>query len=47
MGLKTKIADLERLGEITTVFSKAGFGDIFKSMGLEATAERLNELANC
>ncbi len=36
MGLGTKIADLGRLHEIIKVFSKAGFGDFFKSMGLDA-----------
>jgi len=40
MGLKSKIADLGRLHEIIRAFSIAGFGDIFKKMGLEAAAER-------
>jgi ubiquinone biosynthesis protein len=44
MGFGTKIADLGRLREITTVFSKAGFGDIFKSMGLEDTALRAGQI---
>ncbi len=44
MGLGTKIADLGRLHEIITVFSKAGFGDIFKSMGLEDMAERTGKM---
>jgi ubiquinone biosynthesis protein len=44
MGLGTKIADLGRLKEIITIFSKAGFGDIFKSMGLEGTAELTGKL---
>lgn len=44
MGLKTSIADLGRLGEITTVFSKAGFGDVFKSMGLEGAALRTGQI---
>ena len=34
------IADLNRLQEIIRVFTIAGFGDIFKQMGLEAAAER-------
>jgi ubiquinone biosynthesis protein len=34
------IADLQRLQEIARVFSIAGFGDMFKQMGLEAAAER-------
>ncbi len=40
MELRSKIADLERLGEIIRAFSLAGFGDLFKRMGLEAAAER-------
>jgi len=40
MGLHSKIADLERLGEIVRAFTIAGFGDIFKRMGLEEAAER-------
>ncbi len=34
-----KFADLGRLQEIIGVFSLAGFGDIFKQMGLEDAAE--------
>jgi ubiquinone biosynthesis protein len=34
------IADLNRLHEIIWAFTLAGFGDIFKQMGLEAVAER-------
>ncbi len=34
-----KFADLSRLQEIIGVFSLAGFGDIFKQMGLEDAAE--------
>ena len=34
------IADLNRLHEIIRVFSIAGFGDLFKQMGLEDAAER-------
>src|SRR5436305_10159596 len=34
------IADLNRLHEIIWVFTIAGFGDVFKQMGLEAAAER-------
>jgi ubiquinone biosynthesis protein len=33
-------ADLNRLQEIIRVFTIAGFGDLFKQMGLEAAAER-------
>jgi ubiquinone biosynthesis protein len=40
MGLRSKISDLERLHEIIKAFSIAGFGDLFKRMGLEAAAER-------
>ena len=38
--LTEKIADLSRLQEIIWAFSLAGFGDIFKQMGLEDVAER-------
>src|SRR5919109_86235 len=38
------IADLNRLHEIIWIFTIAGFGDIFKQMGLEATAERAGKL---
>ena len=34
-----KFADLGRLQEIIGVFSLAGFGDIFKQMGLEDAAD--------
>lgn len=44
MGLRSKIADLERLGEIIRAFSLAGFGDLFKRMGLEAAAERTGKI---
>jgi ubiquinone biosynthesis protein len=40
MALQSKIADLNRLHEIIRVFSVAGFGHIFKQMGLEEAAER-------
>jgi len=39
-----KIADLNRLHEIIWVFTLAGFGDVFKQMGLEAAAERAGKL---
>jgi len=39
MAFKSKIADLNRLHEIIRVFSIAGFGDLFKHMGLEAATE--------
>ena len=38
------IADLNRLHEIIWVFTLAGFGDMFKQMGLEAAAERAGKL---
>jgi len=38
------IADLSRLREIIRVFTLAGFGDVFKQMGLEAAAERTGKL---
>jgi ubiquinone biosynthesis protein len=44
MGLQSKIADLGRLHEIIRAFSIAGFGDIFKKMGLETTAERTGKI---
>ncbi len=44
MGLQSKIADLGRLHEIIRAFSIAGFGDIFKKMGLEAAAERTGKI---
>ena len=40
MAFLSKIADLDRLQEIIRVCSIAGFGDIFKQMGLEDAAER-------
>jgi len=40
MGFQSKIADLGRLHEIIRAFTIAGFGDIFKKMGLEAATER-------
>src|SRR5215510_470058 len=40
MAHQSKIADLNRLYDIIRVFSIAGFGDIFKQMGLEDVAER-------
>ncbi len=39
MAFSSTIADLTRLQEIIRVFSLAGFGDIFKQMGLEDAAE--------
>ena len=44
MGLRAKIADLERLREIIRAFSIAGFGDVFKRMGLEDAAERTGKI---
>ena len=44
MGLRSKIADLGRLHEIIKAFSIAGFGDLFKRMGLEAAAERTGKI---
>ena len=44
MAFQSTIADLGRLQEIIRVFSVAGFGDIFKQMGLEATAERAGKI---
>src|SRR5690348_5788189 len=40
MALQSRIADLNRLHEIGRVFTVAGFGDVFKQMGLEDAAER-------
>src|SRR5215470_9081542 len=39
MALLSTLADLNRLREIIRVFSIAGFGDLFKHMGLEAATE--------
>ena len=39
MAFQSTIDDLSRLHEIIRVFSLAGFGDIFKQMGLEDAAE--------
>ncbi|HNP61605.1 MAG TPA: AarF/UbiB family protein [Nitrospirales bacterium] len=44
MGLQSKMADLGRLHEIIRAFSVAGFGDIFKKMGLEAAAEQTGKI---
>src|SRR6267378_1674944 len=44
MAFQSKIADLNRLNEIIRVFTVAGFGDIFKQMGLEAAAERTGKI---
>ena len=44
MAFQSKIADLNRLQEIIRVFTVAGFGDIFKQMGLEAAAERTGRI---
>src|SRR3989442_1970513 len=44
MAFQSKIADLNRLHEIIWVFTIAGFGDIFKQMGLEAAAERTGKI---
>src|SRR5262245_42833374 len=40
MAFQSPIADLNRLHELLRVFTIAGFGDMFKQMGLEAAAER-------
>jgi ubiquinone biosynthesis protein len=40
MKLRSKFSDLRRLHEIVRVFGVAGFGDVFKQMGLESTTER-------
>ena len=39
MAIQSTMADLNRLREIIRVFSIAGFGDLFKHMGLEAVTE--------
>src|SRR5215468_3672341 len=39
MAIQSTLADLNRLREIIRVFSIAGFGDLFKHMGLEAATE--------
>ncbi len=39
MAIQSAMADLNRLREIIRVFSIAGFGDLFKHMGLEAVTE--------
>ena len=39
MAIQSTMADLNRLHEIIRVFSIAGFGDLFKHMGLEAATE--------
>ena len=44
MGLQSKIANLGRLHEIIRAFTLAGFGDILKKMGLEATTERTGKI---
>ena len=44
MAFQSKIADLNRLHEIIRVFSIAGFGDLFKHMGLESAAERTGKI---
>ena len=44
MGFGTKIEDLGRLKEIITICSKAGFGDFFKSMGLEDMTEKTGKI---
>jgi ubiquinone biosynthesis protein len=40
MAFQSTLSDLNRLQEIIRVFTLAGFGDIFKQMGLEGAAER-------
>src|SRR5438094_194163 len=44
MAIPSTMAELNRLREIIRVFSIAGFGDLFKHMGLEAAAERTGKL---
>src|SRR5262250_2294151 len=44
MAFQSTIADLNRLHEIIAVFTIAGFGDLFKQMGLEAAAERTGKI---
>jgi ubiquinone biosynthesis protein len=44
MAFQTKVADLSRLHEIIRAFTLAGFGDVFKEMGLEAAAERTGKI---
>jgi ubiquinone biosynthesis protein len=44
MAFQSTIADLGRLHEIIAVFTAAGFGQIFKEMGLEDAAERAGKL---
>jgi ubiquinone biosynthesis protein len=39
MAIQSTMADLHRLRDIIRVFSIAGFGDLFKHMGLEAVTE--------
>jgi ubiquinone biosynthesis protein len=39
MAIQSTMADLNRLREIIRIFSIAGFGDLFKHMGLEAVTE--------
>jgi ubiquinone biosynthesis protein len=44
MAFHSKSADVNRLYEIIRIFSIAGFGDLFKHMGLEAAAERTGKI---
>ncbi|NWF72740.1 MAG: ubiquinone biosynthesis protein UbiB [Nitrospirae bacterium] len=44
MAIQSTMAELNRLREIIKVFSIAGFGDLFKHMGLEAAAERTGKI---
>lgn len=44
MTFQPKIADLGRLNEIVGVFTVAGFGHLFKQMGLESAAERMGRI---
>jgi len=44
MSFQSKIADLNRLHEIIRIFSIAGFGDLFKHMGLESAAEQTGKI---
>jgi ubiquinone biosynthesis protein len=44
MTFHSRIADLNRLHEIIREFTIAGFGELFKQMGLEAAAERTGRI---
>ena len=44
MAIQSTMADLNRLREIIRVFTVAGFGDLFKHMGLEAVTEHTGKI---